>query len=186
MPVPVLDLQRAVRYIRFHADELKINPSKIGALGFSAGGFAVAALIHILQNRHPNLNGYVLDNIDHTDAGISFAGLIYPLLSLEGNINISFALSSPDIARNPKQRQLMIEEYDFKKYITSNSIPQFLCHGIDDVLINPSHTKQYEKALKDNSVHNCHSIYIKGGNHGFGAKEHIEWVEAFANWTKKL
>ena len=34
---PLMDLQRAIRTVRSRAAELKINPAKIGVLGFSAG-----------------------------------------------------------------------------------------------------------------------------------------------------
>ena len=34
----LLDAKRAVRYLRYHAEEMSILPDKIGVLGFSAGG----------------------------------------------------------------------------------------------------------------------------------------------------
>lgn len=37
-PAPLTDAQRAIRYVRAHADELYVNPRKIAILGFSAGG----------------------------------------------------------------------------------------------------------------------------------------------------
>ena len=40
----VADVQRAVRFIRFHADKYGISPQKIGALGGSSGGHLVSML----------------------------------------------------------------------------------------------------------------------------------------------
>ncbi|MFO0897231.1 MAG: alpha/beta hydrolase [Pirellulales bacterium] len=37
-PIPLGDAQRAIRTLRARAKELKIDPAKIGILGFSAGG----------------------------------------------------------------------------------------------------------------------------------------------------
>src|SRR5690606_27034756 len=36
--VPLMDAQRAVRLARHHAEEWKIDPAKVGVMGFSAGG----------------------------------------------------------------------------------------------------------------------------------------------------
>ncbi|MGP3786322.1 alpha/beta hydrolase [Paenibacillus sp. 1A_MP2] len=37
-PAPMTDGQRAIRYVRAHAEQFGIQPSKIAVLGFSAGG----------------------------------------------------------------------------------------------------------------------------------------------------
>lgn len=49
-PYPLLDLQRAVRYLKAHANEYDIDPNKIGVVGYSAGGFSIAALLNILKD----------------------------------------------------------------------------------------------------------------------------------------
>lgn len=43
-PDPIHDVQRAVRFIRTHAEEYGINPERIGAVGGSSGGHLVTAL----------------------------------------------------------------------------------------------------------------------------------------------
>src|SRR5947207_5701331 len=43
-PMALEDAQRAMGLVRFHAAEWDIDPHKIGALGFSAGGHLVAAI----------------------------------------------------------------------------------------------------------------------------------------------
>src|SRR5436190_1829557 len=37
-PAPLHDAQRAIRYVRANAKQWKIDPGKVGILGFSAGG----------------------------------------------------------------------------------------------------------------------------------------------------
>ncbi|WP_423219845.1 alpha/beta hydrolase [Geobacillus zalihae] len=37
-PVPLGDIQRAIRLVRYHAAEWNIDPKRVGVLGFSAGG----------------------------------------------------------------------------------------------------------------------------------------------------
>jgi triacylglycerol lipase len=43
-PAQIYDCQAAVRWIRVHADEFKLDPSRIGGFGYSAGGQLVALL----------------------------------------------------------------------------------------------------------------------------------------------
>jgi len=43
-PAQIYDCQAAVRWMRTHATELKLDPSRIGGLGYSAGGHLVALL----------------------------------------------------------------------------------------------------------------------------------------------
>ena len=43
-PAPVEDAQRAVRFIRHHAERYGINPERIGGVGHSSGGHLVAML----------------------------------------------------------------------------------------------------------------------------------------------
>ena len=43
-PAPLEDVQRAVRFIRFHAERYAIDPERIGAIGGSSGGHLVSML----------------------------------------------------------------------------------------------------------------------------------------------
>src|SRR5262249_34444352 len=43
-PAQLDDAQRAVRYVRAHADAYNLDPDRLGALGDSAGGYLVAML----------------------------------------------------------------------------------------------------------------------------------------------
>ncbi len=45
-PAQIYDCQAAVRWMRSHASELKIDPERIGGFGYSAGGHLVALLRH--------------------------------------------------------------------------------------------------------------------------------------------
>jgi len=70
----LMDIQRAIRYVRSRAREWKINPHKIGVMGFSAGG-EVAALSAM---RFDNGNGTASDTIERQPCRPDFQALIYP------------------------------------------------------------------------------------------------------------
>jgi endo-1,4-beta-xylanase len=67
------DTQRAVRIVRSRAKEWRVNPDRIGILGFSAGG-ALAALAEI---RFGTAKNVVNDAIDAVSCRPDFVGLVY-------------------------------------------------------------------------------------------------------------
>jgi len=68
------DAQRAMRLIRSHAAEWKIDPSRIGIMGFSAGG-ELAALASL---KYDAGNASAADVIDRQASKPAFQALIYP------------------------------------------------------------------------------------------------------------
>lgn len=68
------DVERAMRLIRSKAIEFKIDPNRIGAMGFSAGGEVVAMVAYNAKNILKNPS----DGIDKEDAQPNFQILIYP------------------------------------------------------------------------------------------------------------
>lgn len=68
------DTQRAIRVIRARATEWSIDPARLGAIGFSAGGELVA----LASMRPGEGNGAAADPIDRLNARPAFQALIYP------------------------------------------------------------------------------------------------------------
>ncbi|MCX7797387.1 MAG: alpha/beta hydrolase [Melioribacter sp.] len=69
----LIDAQRALSFIKAKADEFKINPNRIGVMGFSAGG-------HLAANMILSEKVFVKDKIDSIDCSPNFVVLIYPWL----------------------------------------------------------------------------------------------------------
>ncbi len=79
-----LDLQRAVRYIKYNGEELGIaHPDRVSATGFSAGGMTIVGM---LENLEPTATpdkfdaDYVCDEVDKVDSSIDTALNIYGAL----------------------------------------------------------------------------------------------------------
>lgn len=68
------DAQRAIRLVRTRAVEWGVDPTRVGIIGFSAGGELAA-----LAAAHPDAgDGSAADPIDRVSAAPAFQGLIYP------------------------------------------------------------------------------------------------------------
>jgi len=52
-PVPLVDAQRAIRHVRSHASEWKVDPDRVGILGFSAGGHLASTAGRISRPPYP-------------------------------------------------------------------------------------------------------------------------------------
>src|SRR5580704_8867327 len=87
-PIALEDAQRTVGLVRFHAAEWKIDPHKVGVLGFSAGGHLVAAVsTHFEQRLYP-----AVDAADKESCRPDFAVRLYPGHMLE-NTSKDFELN---------------------------------------------------------------------------------------------
>src|SRR5262245_22020964 len=94
-PTALADAQRAVGLLRSQAEQWKIDPKKLGVLGFSAGGHMVAAIsTHFEKRLYPPV-----DDADKASCRPDFAVALYP-----GHLAVRerhFALN-PDIAVSAK------------------------------------------------------------------------------------
>ena len=83
--VPLQDAQRAMLYIRAHADSFNIHPDSIGIMGGSAGGHLAASL-----SVYYNWQVYVpVDSIDSLSARPNFSVLMYPVISFQDSLTHS-------------------------------------------------------------------------------------------------
>jgi acetyl esterase/lipase len=97
------DTQRAIRTIRSRSREWKIDPDRIGVMGFSAGG----ELAELASTRYDSGQPSAADPIDRLSSRPDFQGLIYPALPAETRLTAETppaflacgALDRPDISQ---------------------------------------------------------------------------------------
>jgi acetyl esterase/lipase len=137
------DAQRAMRLTREHAAEWKIDPHRIGVLGFSAGAhLAVVLSIHATQPTYKPV-----DAADSLDARPDFAVIIYPgYLAQPPELTHVSAGVQPD----------------------ANTPPTFLVQAEDDP-VHEENALVYFQALKQAKVPAELHIFAQGG-HGYGLR----------------
>ncbi|MDO5392231.1 MAG: alpha/beta hydrolase [Eubacteriales bacterium] len=187
-PYPLMDMQRAVRYVRFHAKDYGYDPKQIGAIGFSAGGAQVSLFMNVLRQGLITLPDYKKDEVDMTADSIQFAGLIYPALKYQYNINMLYASFPADEVRDEKKREEYRQIYDAVSHMNSVGIPHFICYGTKDTMVSLQDIGEYVKVLKDTSTPHK-EVVVEGAGHGFGAAGGTEygfWLNEYIKWAKAL
>jgi acetyl esterase/lipase len=158
------DAQRAVGLVRARAAEWRIDPKKIGVLGFSAGGHMVASIsTHFEQRRYP-----AVDQADKVSCRPDFAIALYP-----GHL----AVPEKNFVLNPDIR------------VTSRTPPTFLLQATDDPVDPVENSLVYYAALQRAGVSAEMHLYAKGG-HAFGLRPSpspiTEWPKLVENWLKAI
>ncbi|HEY1560157.1 MAG TPA: alpha/beta hydrolase [Caulobacteraceae bacterium] len=166
-PTPSLqDVQRTVRLVRFHAAQWRVDPRKVGVIGFSAGGFLVAEVSTRFRERL-----YApLDAADRESSRPDFAIALYP-----GHL----ALAKDSIALNP----------DIASHITRETPPTFLLQNEDDHVDEVEDSLSYYMALKKAGVAVELHAYAHGG-HGFGLRKTnlpvSGWPQLVERWLRTI
>jgi acetyl esterase/lipase len=170
---PLQDAQRAIQMIRQHAAEWGINPSKVGIIGFSAGG-------HLASTLTTHYSKAVIDNKDHINLRPDFSILLYPVISFGPYAHTG----SRDnlIGKNPSQQ--LIDLYSNEKQITADTPPCLLIHAADDDAVPVQNSLQFYDELLKNKVKGEMHIFQAGG-HGFGlinSKSKDKWFDWVGDW----
>ena len=180
--VPLQDAQRAMRLIRSRATDFKIDPARLGVLGFSAGGHLAADLSvsHAAPVYRP------VDAADRQSARPAFTGLVYPVISLDrrysdggSQANLFGSEPSPQQteARSPAQ------------HVTADTPPSFVVAAFDDGLIHIDNCLIWIEACRKAKV-SVEAHLLAEGGHGFGLHLPREnpgsrWPDLFALWIRK-
>lgn len=176
---PLQDAQEAIRVIRRHAAELKINPGKIGVIGFSAGG-------HLASTLSTHYAEKVYEVKDNTSARPDFSLLIYPVVSFDSAVTHMGSRNNL-IGINPDEAT--VKHFSNELQITPDTPPAFLVHSADDPAVPVMNSIGYFKGLQKNKIPVEMHIFQKGG-HGYGLAPNggtqSSWPDLCINWMKQM
>jgi acetyl esterase/lipase len=159
-PVMLGDAQRALRTVRARATDFGIDPTRIGILGFSAGGHLAASAATHFDAGDPSAAA----PIDRASSRPDLAILIYGVLTLRdphthAGTRTNLLGPDPDIA--------LVSHLSTEEQVTPDTPPMFLVHSIDDVGVPVENSLHLALALSAARVPFAVQIYDRGG-HGYG------------------
>ena len=159
-PAPLQDVLRAVRLVRRDAAKWGIEPSKIGVLGFSAGGHLAASAATLYDDPA----GRTGAAIDATSARPDFHVLVYPVITLNGPHAHN---GSREYLLGKTPAPALVESLSLQNRVTPTTPPGFLVHGGDDASVPVENSVFYYSALRKAGVPAELHVY-QHGPHGVG------------------
>lgn len=171
---PLQDAQRALQVIRKHAREWNIDASKVGIMGFSAGG-------HLAAMASVQFDDPVIENPIGFSLRPDFSILIYPVISFTDSLTHSGSRDNL-LGKNPTKE--MITKYSNELQVTPQTPPAFLVHAGDDDLVPAGNSIAYYEALLRQKIFSELILYPHGG-HGFGMNNKTtndKWMDRLKEW----
>ena len=178
-PAPLDDLQTAIRRVRASASEYNLDPSKLGVIGFSAGGHLVGTAATRFDLGDPAADDPVQRESSRPDVIV----LVYPVISFtefthEGTVsNLLGDDADLDL------RLSLSNQYQ----VSPETPPAFLWHTADDQTVPVENSLLFATALSKSEVPFELHVFPKGA-HGAGLAEDnpvlSQWTTLCAVWLK--
>lgn len=185
-PDMLQDVQRSIQLVRNNAIKYRINPNKLGVMGFSAGGHLTIMSGLFFDSNVLSLTGITPEASLKPD----FIVPIYPVVSLvdksthkrsrRGLLGEGHAISKE-----------MKDSLSLEKHIRGDMPPTYLMNCVDDPIVNYHNSELLDSAMTAKNVPHRY-VQFKTGGHGFGATpekttaEAITWKADFLNWLNNL
>lgn len=179
-PAPLEDAKTAVRYLREHAAEYGIDPTRIGALGDSAGGY-VAQMLGTTGDERRFDKGAYLDRPSNVQSVVTLYG-ISNLLNIGAGlpenlqkvhespaVTEALLLNGPAFSRFPGAAVQSVPQKALDAsamgHLTGKKPPFLIFHGSLDTHVSPVQSAQLYRGLIDGG-NRAEYVLVEGANHG--------------------
>jgi acetyl esterase/lipase len=181
-PAPVEDVQKALQYLRLHADSLQIDINRFVLLGRSAGAQIALLAAYTLPNRA--IKG-VVDFYGPADMVWGYSVPSNPLIMDSRKVMENYI--GGKYAQVPQKYAACSP----LKYAGATSVPTLIIHGGNDVLVAYEHSRRLNAKLAENGIKH-YWLKLPWATHGFdyhlngpGGQLSTYAVEAFINTVTK-
>nr|WP_299423107.1 alpha/beta hydrolase [uncultured Emticicia sp.] len=170
---PLQDVQQSIKYLRENADKYGIDKSKIGVMGFSAGG-------HLASTAATHFEKSYIENLQNTSLRPDFQILVYPVITMQDALTHGGSRDAL-IGKNPLQedKDLFSNELQVK----ANTPITWLTHAADDKVVDVDNSISYFEQLRKNKVEVEMHIFPKG-DHGFIFRQK-GWMNPLFDWMER-
>lgn len=179
-PVELGDAQRAIRMLRARASEWRLDPARIGIIGFSAGGHLAMTASTWFDGGQPGAS----DVVERSGSRPDVAVLGYPVISLsepwthQGSKE-NLLGTSPDAA--------LVRRLSGEQAVTRDTPPTFIFQTNEDKTVPAENSLYYFLALRKAGVVAEMHVFEKGP-HGVGLANDdpllAPWSTLLANWLR--
>jgi acetyl esterase/lipase len=178
---PLADAQRAMRLIRHRARDFAIDPERVAAMGFSAGGHVCADL----ATRFAASVYAPVDAADQLSARPVCAAPIYPVVSMDPAIAHA---GSRALLLGPSPTTALEAAHSPDRNVPADAPPHFLLHAEDDDAVPIENSLRLHAALKARRIR-VEAHFFEHGGHGFGLRKAIgkpveTWPDLWRAWAR--
>ena len=184
-PAMLEDIQRAIQIVRENADEFGIDASKVGVIGYSAGGHLVT-MAGEFGERFNELEKLGIE----TDVSLrpDFVMPIYPVVSMQDDISHKWSRRSL-LGKNQTQERKDL--FSMELQVPDNMPPTYIVVCKDDNVVDYNNSLRLYDALLAKNIQNCELHVYEWGKHGFGMlngpfMKEFKWNEPLLEWIKKI
>jgi acetyl esterase/lipase len=176
---PIMDAQRALKYIRAHAGTWNIDTNKIGILGSSAGGH-LAATAGTATKDYSDLKDSINTNAYKPD----FMILISPVIDMGTYAHQGSKRNL--LGTNPAAAAVALNSPQLN--VTAQTPPAFIVHAANDKSVSPKNSILFFEALLDHNVPASIHIFPQGG-HAINISDNPgstkQWPSLCEAWLKE-
>ncbi len=173
-PVEIDDGLRAVRFVRANSGKYKIDPHRIGIIGFSAGGHLSTAVSTHFDAGNPA----AADPVERVSSRPDLQIDLYPVVTMGPGTHVrsraNLLGANPDAA--------LVDLMSNEKQVTAQTPAAFIVHSIKDKTVPVSNSDDYVGALKAHGVE-VQYLRIDQLGHGFGLQKF--WTDPCAVWLAR-
>lgn len=171
---PLQDAQQAIKMVRERAKEWNIEASKIGIMGFSAGG-------HLAATAGTHFNRSFIDNPMNTSLRPDFMILVYPVISFVDSITHK---DSKDNLIGKHPQDSLVHYYSNELQVNAQTPPSFIIHGQNDNIVSVKNSINFYQSLVQFSVPSGLHIFPKGEHGFFLEPAHSNWFRYTLDWMQ--
>ena len=179
-PAPLQDAQRAIRMTRANATQWNIDATRVGIMGFSAGGHLTSTVLTHFDSGNANDTDAIAKQSSRPDFGI----LCYPVI-LFGEPKSHKGSEKNLLGESPDPK--LVESLRNDLQVTQDTPPTFLFHTQEDKAVPPENAVQFYAAMISHGVPGELHVYEKG-RHGVGLARDLpvtsDWSNACRRWLE--
>lgn len=162
------DLQQAILHVKDHAMEYRIDTTRVGAMGFSAGGHLVMSVAEVY---------------DSFRSRPDFVVPVYPVVSFSAECTHKRSRRGI-LGEYRKYDRALRDSLSLEKHVPQDCPPVFLVNCVDDPIVDYRNSELLDSALTAMGIEHVYLQYQTGG-HGFGASD-VKGTEECRQWRRKF